>query len=100
VHPARDAELPGNEHQSSTKRQRSWNRRKPSITSPILKDDIRENTVSQYFPGAGFEIWPLPRCFFRFFWNNAGDDAVAFPEFNSAPRPEPRFKTAGVAQLA
>jgi hypothetical protein len=75
-------------------------RRKRSITSPILKDDIRENAIPRYFPSAGLEIWPFPRLFFRLFWNNAGDDAVALPKLHRVTRPEPSFQAAGVAELA
>jgi hypothetical protein len=91
VRPEPDAEPRGNEHLSGTKRQRSWNRHKRSITSPILKDNIRENAVSQYFSGAGLEIRPLPRLFFRFLGNNACDDAIAFSEFDGVSRPKPSF---------
>ena len=95
----RDDALPGNEHQSGTKRQRSWNRHKRSITSPILKDDIRENTVYQYFPGAGLEIRPLPRFFLDFFGNNAGDYLVPFSKFYDLARAEPALQPFGIAKL-
>ena len=70
------------------------------MTSPILKDDIRENTVSQYFPGAGFEVWPLPRFFFRLFRNNAGDDAVTLSQFHGFSCPQPALQALCIAKLA
>ncbi len=96
----RDDALPGNEHQSGTKRQRSWNRHKRSITSPILKDDIRENTVSQYFPGAGLEIRPLSRFFLYFFGNNACDDCVSLPQFDRFSRSQPALQALRVSKFA
>jgi hypothetical protein len=68
-----------------------WNRRKRSITSPILKNDIRENVVSEYFLAAGGEVGPFHRLLLLLFGNNVGDDAVPLPEFDRVAGPKLGF---------
>jgi hypothetical protein len=94
------AERLANEHRSSTKRRRSWNRHKRSITSPVLKDNIRQNSVAKYFLGAGLEIWPVRRFFFRLFRDNAGDDAITLPELDGIASAKPALQPLGIAKLA
>jgi len=64
---------------------------KRSITTPVLKDDVRENSVSEYFLATSLEIWPLSRFFFGLFGNNASDNAITLPELDGVSRAKPGF---------
>jgi hypothetical protein len=76
------------------------NRRKRSITTPVLEDDIRENSVAEYFSGAGLEIRPLPRLFVRSLRNDTRDYLVPFSKFYDFAGAEPGFQPTGIAKLA
>jgi hypothetical protein len=75
-------------------------RHKRSTTPAILKHDIRENSVAEYFSGAGLEIRPLPRLFVSSLRNDTRDYLVPFSKFYDFAGAEPGFQPTGIAKLA
>jgi|SRR5581483_3470112 len=99
--PAPLAALRTNENPSRTKKQQSSSLDKCSITSPILKHDIGENTVTENFLCSGCEIRVLHRLFpFLIFRHNPSNKAVAVPEFNCLASAQPSLQTSRVSELA